>query len=60
MHKAPGQGRHRWMLCRKDVRSMRPFYGVAIRVAARCLIHMVVDAATSCWQMKLRMARLVF
>ena|SRR5215831_13036524 len=32
---------------RKDVRSMRPFYGVAIRVAARCRIHMVVDAATS-------------
>ena len=32
---------------RKDVRSMRPFYGVAIRVAARCRIHMVVNAATS-------------
>ena len=32
---------------RKDVRSMRPFYGVAIRVAARCRIHMVVHAATS-------------
>ena len=32
---------------RKDVRSMRPFYGVAIRVAVRCRIHMVVDAATS-------------
>ena len=27
--------------------SMRPFYGVAIRVAARCRIHMVIDAATS-------------
>jgi len=26
---------------------MRPFYGVAIRVAVRCRIHMVVDAATS-------------
>jgi len=26
---------------------MRPFYGVAIRVAARCRIHMVVNAATS-------------
>ena len=26
---------------------MRPFYGVAIRVAVRCRIHMVVHAATS-------------
>src|SRR5215471_5000197 len=31
----------------RKVRSMRPFYGVAIRVAARCRIHMVVDAATN-------------